>query len=205
MDDQAEAHRSFLSPAPATDEAQALYDGDLRDPGFVMNVSRLWAHRPDLQEGIGGLIGRAAEAASLSYRQRGILVTATASAMGDSYCSLAWGRRLAGEAGPDAAAGVVRGDDEALDPAEQTLARWARRVARDPNATTAEDVEALRAAGFSDADVLALTCYIALRMAFSTVNDALGALPDHELEAAVPAPVRDAVTFGRPMAAPPSA
>ena len=40
--------------------------------------------------------------------------------------------------------------------------------------------------------------FVALRLAFSTVNDALGAAPDRELTERAPAPVRAAVTFGRP-------
>jgi hypothetical protein len=36
------------------------------------------------------------------------------------------------------------------------------------------------------------------------VNDSLGAQPDRQLAEAVPAPVRDAVTFGRPASETPS-
>ena len=95
---------------------------------------------------------------------------------------------------------MLRGDDSALDDDERVLARWARQIARDPNSTTAADVEALRAAGFDDAQILAITVYVALRIAFSTVNDALGAQPDQQLGVDAPAVVRDAVTFGRPIA-----
>ena len=42
--------------------------------------------------------------------------------------------------------------------------------------------------------------FAALRIAFSTVNDALGTAPDRQLGVEVPAEVRDAVTFGRPIA-----
>jgi uncharacterized peroxidase-related enzyme len=191
---------SFLAPAPPSAEAQAMYDDDQAGMGFVMNVSRVWAHEPSMNEALGDLIGRAARAGGLTYRQRGILIAALASAMGDSYCSLAWGKRLAGEAGDEVAAGVLRGDDAALDPAERVLARWARQVSRDPNATTAADVEALRGVGFDDAQIFAITCFISLRVAFSTVNDALGARPDHELHESAPAPVRDAIDFGRRVA-----
>jgi alkylhydroperoxidase family enzyme len=85
-----------------------------------------------------------------------------------------------------------------VDPAEQVLAHWARLVTRDPNATTFADVQTLRDAGFDDAQIVAITVFIALRLAFSTVNDALGARPDREVLDAAPTPVRDAVTFGRP-------
>jgi hypothetical protein len=42
-----------------------------------------------------------------------------------------------------------------------------------------------------------MTTFVALRLAFSTVNDALGAAPDAALRRSVPGPVQDAVTFGR--------
>jgi len=86
-----------------------------------------------------------------------------------------------------------------LDPSERALARWARRVTRDPNLTDAADVDALRDAGFDDAQIFAITVFVALRIAFSTVNDALGLRPDRELREAAPAAVRDSVTFGRPV------
>jgi uncharacterized peroxidase-related enzyme len=193
---------SFLDDATATPDAQALYDSDQRDPGFVMNLTRVWAHEPALKQGVVDLLERCVRSSGLTFRQRGILVTAGASTMGDSYCSLAWGGKLAAEAGGDLAAAVLRGDDADLDPAERALARWARQVAGDPNATTAGDVDALRQAGFDDAQIFAITTFVALRLAFSTVNDALGVLPDHELLGRAPTAVSEAVTFGRPVGPP---
>ena len=198
----AQAENGFLGTAAPSPEVQRMYDADVEGYGYVMNLSRVWAHLPGAQDGLSDLMAQAAGAASLSFRQRAILVTACASALGDSYCSLAWGKRLAVDAGAGAevAARVLRGDDRGLDPAEAALARWARQVARDPNATTAADVQALRDEGFDDARIFAVTTFVALRIAFSTVNDALGAGPDRELGEAVPAAVLDAVTFGRPVA-----
>jgi hypothetical protein len=60
-------------------------------------------------------------------------------------------------------------------------------------------VQALRDAGFDDAQIFAITTFVALRLAFSTINDTLGARPDRQLRSATPEPVRSAVTFGRPM------
>jgi alkylhydroperoxidase family enzyme len=72
-------------------------------------------------------------------------------------------------------------------------------VTGNPNETTAEDIEPLRAAGFSDAQILAITGFVAMRLAFSIVNDALGSRPDRELVESVPPQVKDAVTWGRPV------
>ena len=128
---------SFLAVPEPSAEAQRLYDDDIEEVGYVMNVSKLWAHQPTAQDGLFDLLGQAARGAALTVRQRGILVAACASTLGDSYCSLAWGKKLADEAGAEVAAGVLRGDDVRLDPSEQALARWARRITRDPNGTEA--------------------------------------------------------------------
>ncbi len=77
---------------------------------------------------------------------------------------------------------------------------WARKVTADPNATGAADVQDLRDAGYDDTRILAITVFVALRIAFSTVNDAFGARPDEQMRASTPAAVLDAVTFGRPIA-----
>jgi alkylhydroperoxidase family enzyme len=71
-----------------------------------------------------------------------------------------------------------------------------RAVLADPNATTVTDVQALRVAGFSDREVFEATALIGVRIAFSTINDALRLAPDHQLVEQAPAAVRDAVTYG---------
>lgn len=188
----------FLGVVETTPAVQRLYDEDIEESGYVMNVSRLWARQPDTVDALFELMGQAVRPASLSFRQRGILVTACASTLGDSYCSLAWGKKLATDAGPEATAGVLRGTDDDLDPSERALARWTRQVTREPNAPGPADVQALRDVGFDDDQIFAITVFVALRIAFSTVNDALGARPDRELVEAVPTRVLEAVTFGRP-------
>jgi len=187
----------FLIAAPATPDAQRLFDDDLEGLGYVSNVSRLWAHLPAALEALSDLMGVTTRAASLTYEQRSVLVTAAASALGDSYCSMAWGKKLAAAASPEVAAAVIRGRVEGLGRAEQALVRWARRVARGPNTTNADDVQAMREAGFEDPQIFAITVFVALRLAFSIVNDALGAVPDRELAISAPEPVRSAVVFGR--------
>lgn len=188
----------FLTAPGHTADVRRLYDEDAEGLGYVMNASRLWGHLPSEHEALFELIGAATQVAHLSVRDRGILVTAMASTLGDSYCALAWGGKLAGAADAGIAVGVLAGTDEGLSPTEVALARWARRVTADPNATVPEDVDELRQAGYDDAQILAITFYIGLRIAFSTVNDALGASPDRELRARLPRVVRDAVTWGRP-------
>ena len=188
----------YLSEPPSSPAAEAMYAADRAAMGYVMTGSRMWAHAPELHDDLFALLARAAERAGLGVRERGILITACASTLGDSYCSMAWGYKLASVAGAGLAADVLRGVDDGLTDRERALARWARRLADDANGTAASDVEELRSAGYDDAQVVAITAYVALRIAFSTVNDALGVQPEPELADLAPEAVRAAVTYGRP-------
>ncbi len=187
----------FLSAPPHTPEAKRLFEDDLKGVGYTTNVSRLWAHLPAALNHLSDLMGEATRAGSLSFAQRAVLVTSAASTLGDSYCSMAWGKKLAEATSPDVAAAVIRGGAEGLDDTEQALAHWARLMTREPNEISGDDVQALRDVGFDDSQIFAITVFVALRLAFSIVNDALGAVPDAELGASAPEPVRSAVAFGR--------
>ena len=85
---------SFLHEPPVSPRVQALYDDDLAGDGYIWSLSRLWAHQPETLKRLFELMSQAFTPSGLTFRQRGILVTAAASALGDSYCSLAWGGKL---------------------------------------------------------------------------------------------------------------
>jgi uncharacterized peroxidase-related enzyme len=191
---------SFLQEPPMSPQVRALYDEDVAEDGYVSNVSRLWAHQPDALRGLFKLMSQAFTPSGLTFRQRGILVAAAASTLGDSYCSLAWGGKLSEVSDATVAAGVLTGSDAGLTDQEKAMAAWARKVARDPNGTTPADIDALRASGLDEAQIFAITAFVALRLAFATVNDSLGAQPDAELAQSLPSEVREAVAYGRPVA-----
>lgn len=195
----------FLDEPPASAQADAVRDSAREDDGYVANFVRLWCWRPDLFKSFVDLRLALMGSTTLSDREQAIVVAATVSAFGDSYCSLAWGSKLAKLAGDETAAGVIAGgrpDD--LSAREAALTEWCRAVVRDPMTTTPEQVDALRAAGFDEREIFEATLLLGFRLAFSTVNDSLGALPDRQLADGAPIPVRDAVTFGRPTADQPS-
>ena len=189
----------FLGVPETSTEAQEMFDEDMAELGYVMNTSRLWAYQPTTAAGLFRLLQQANSVARLSLRQRSILVTACASAFGDSYCSLAWGSKLAKASDARIAGRVLTGADDGLSASERAMAGWARKIARDPNATRASDVQRMRDCGFSDSEIFTITVFVSLRLAFATVNDALGLRPDAALRTTAPASVREAVTFGRPI------
>ena len=188
----------FISPPPRSDATDRLYQESEKSEGFVMNLARAWAWRPDVFQGFAQLRSQLMQQTALSPRELALLVCATASQLGDSYCCLAWGRKLAQEAGAAAAAAVIDGADApSLTPRDRALAQWARQVVRDPNGTRAADLQPLRAAGLGDQEIFDATVFVAFRLAFSAVNDALGVAPDGELARQVAPEVRQAIAFGR--------
>lgn len=188
----------FLAEPPITEQVQAIYDDDLSESGYVWNVSRLWAYQPETLMRMFDLMSQAFQPSGLGFRQRGILVSAAASTLGDSYCSLAWGGKLSTASDATLAAGVINGTDTGLTDQEKAMAAWARQVVRDPNRTTPADVQELRDSGLTDEQIFSVTAFIALRVAFSSINDALGACPDAQLVDSLPPAVTDSVNYGRP-------
>lgn len=188
----------FLDHPPTSEPVDVLFANDLQSEGYVMNLTRLWSWRPDVADAFGDARATLLGDCELTDADVALLVAATAAARSDSYCSLAWGRRLAKHVGPDAAASVVAGGLEGLNERARALTVWARQVVVDPNATSPGDVQSLRDVGLSDRAIFEATAHIAFRLAFSTVNDALAAAPDAQVAEAAPEAVRQAVTFGRP-------
>ena len=70
-----------------------------------------------------------------------------------------------------------------------------------PGETTDADVANLRHLGVDDQTIFEATAFIALRLAYSTINGALGAAPDRQLAEAAPPLIRAAVSYGRPPSA----
>jgi len=174
-----------------------VYEESLASDGYVANYVRLWCWRPEILQAFAKLRTDLLAHSTLSAREVAVMVASTASALGDSYCSLAWGEKLAEMSDGQTAANVIHGVDAGLSEREAALAAWSRAVVDDPNATTGGGVERLRDAGLSECEIFEATAWIGFRLGFSTINDALGAKPDKQLVERVPAPVREAVSFGR--------
>jgi uncharacterized peroxidase-related enzyme len=189
----------FLGEPPASETTDAAYAADREADGYVSNLTRLWCWRPDLEASFTALRASLRESSSLTDREWAVLVSAAVAEFNDSYCSLGWGPRLAKLTDDETAAQVIVGmPAPALSDREAALAAWARQVVQDPNATTSDHVARLREVGFGDREIFEATALVAFRLAFSTINDALGAAPDKQLADSAPHPIRAAVTYGRP-------
>jgi len=188
----------FLADPPADHAVKALLEEANSEDGYIPNFVRLWAWRPDVHIAFTHVRKLLASTSLLSEREIAVLNSTTASRRGDAYCAIAWGTRLAGAVDDTTAAALLRGDDTpSLSRRELALVAWAGAVVKDPNGIAREDVDGLRAAGFSDAEIFEATLFVVFRLAFSTFNDALGARLDPQLAKAAPPAVLSSVTYGR--------
>ena len=128
-----------LPRRPRVDEhVERMYDGDLSGQGYVAHLTRVWANSPEALGALSYVLKQASITAGLDH--------AHARAAGDRVCRddrrllLLAGLRLpAGPRGRRRRRGRRRSwtRTSALSPEERALVRWARRVSRDPSATTA--------------------------------------------------------------------
>jgi uncharacterized peroxidase-related enzyme len=136
----------------------------------------------------------------MDTRTYSLVTLAAALAIRSSYCALAHGRKLLGRYFTEAElAAIIRDEDAApLSAAERAMMRFARKVALDSSSVMATDIDALRVAGFSDAQVFDIAAAAAGRCFFAKVPDALGARPDAAL-GDLPQALRELLETGRPV------
>src|SRR5690348_9797572 len=67
----------FLKTPPEDKATAALYKEDLESDGYVMNLTRLWAWRPDVAKAFIELRKMLMSGSALSPRERAVIVCAT--------------------------------------------------------------------------------------------------------------------------------
>jgi hypothetical protein len=83
--------RTILLADPASPEALAYLERGRRPSGYIANLERAWAWRPDVADAFGTLRSQLIDQSNLAPPDVAFMECATASALGDSHCSLAWG------------------------------------------------------------------------------------------------------------------
>ena len=161
--------------------------------GDAPNLERAFHLRPDVLLAWQQLNG--AIKASADLRRYELATLAAARRLRSSYCALAHGTVLA-EQFYDFE--TVPQLPEGLDEADRAIMAFAEKVVADATSITQADVDALRALGLSDEDVVDAVLAAAARCFFSKTLDALGVQPDASYAELDPA-FRDALVVGRPI------
>ena len=181
-----------------TPAESALYDADLEQQGYVANMTRVFAHRPELWAAWRGLVG--ALRGSMDWRRYELVTVAAARELRSSYCMLAHGKVLVEEFyDADQVRAIVEGHGP-LDEVDRAVMQLGAKVARDAAAVTVDDIARLRALGLSDGEILDVVATAGARCFFSKTLDALGAEPDAAYRELDPA-MRAELVVGRPIEA----
>lgn len=193
---------SFVSPASAGESdpaVAALYADERALWGYLPNYAELFSHEPAVMTAWRALAGSIR--GNLDRRRFELVTMAAAQARQSSYCSLAHGKFLADLFHTPDEVAALAGDGQAgpVDELDRALVEFARLVATSPSQVAQQDVDRLRALGLEDREVFLVVAAVAARCFFATVLDGLGAQPDSQL-GVLPAPMREALTVGRPIA-----
>lgn len=162
-------------PTPATIAAapapsRPLLEAVEKQLGVVPNVFRLVATSPAALEGYVGMLGALGKGA-LPAPTRERIALAVAEINGCSYCLSAHtylGRNLAHL--DDAEMTANRGGTSD-DPKADAAVRFAAKVARERGHVSEDDVRAVKAAGYNDAQVIEIVQHVALNTWTNYVNE----------------------------------
>jgi alkylhydroperoxidase family enzyme len=169
--------------------------------GYVPNYAKVFSHRPEVMARWGQLLAEIKR--PMDVRRFELVTFAVACELRNTACSLAHGHKLREFFNEDEIIEIASaGTTGRLAAAENTMVRFARRVARDASSITQDDVDELRNAGLIDAEVFDVVATAAGRTFFTKVLDALGVQADAALAESA-ATMRDALTVGRPTASGP--
>lgn len=162
-------------PTPATIEAapvnaQPLLEAVKKQLGVVPNLFRLVANSPAALEGYLGLNGALGKG-TLDARTRERIALAVAEINGCSYCLSAHsylGKNLAKLDDAELAANR-RGTSN--DPHADAAVRFAVKVVNNRGHVSDTDLTAVRAAGYSDAQIIEIVLHVALNTLTNYVNE----------------------------------
>jgi uncharacterized peroxidase-related enzyme len=192
---------AFIDTVPAAEAKGELLEFYRRQQGrlgYLPNYAKLYCHRPAVMDAWAVLQKELRR--HLDDRSYSLITVAAARALGNSYCSLAHGRKLMkhGLAQEDLV-NVLRGEDvESVTEAEEVMMRLAAKVARNAASVSEHDIEELKEHGFTDARVFDVVAAAAARCFFSRIPDALGARPDASLGEMDPE-LLELLCVGRPL------
>ena len=186
------------TPAHAADgDVRAMYERQQASFGYVPNYAKVFCHRPEVMTHWANLLSGIRR--NLDKRRFELVTFSAAHALRNSSCSLAHGRALTEFYSADEVLEIASQHTPGpLSAAETAMVAFARKVASDASAVTADDVAALTAYGFADHEIFDIAATTAARAFFTKVLDALGVEPDAPF-LAIDGALRRALTVGRPI------
>lgn len=156
------------APAPA----RGILDGLQKTLGFVPNLHRLMSLSPHVLTGWFGLMSNLGK--TLDVKTRDSIALATAEANGCDYCLAAHTHVARTFAGMSAAEIALNRAGRSENPKRAAAAAFARRVIETRGRVRDEDIAAVRAAGYSDANVVEIVALTSQFLMTNFLNNVAG-------------------------------
>jgi uncharacterized peroxidase-related enzyme len=195
----------FITPQGSVeDEVRDWYDEQTARWGYLPNYAAAFASRPEVARAWTAL--NLAVRDGMDRRRFELATIAAARALRSTYCTTAHSTFLRDVCNDEPTMLSIAADPDgtSLDATDRAVIAFARKVALDAAAVSQADVDALRAVGLSDNDVVDIVFAAAARSFFAKVLDGVGVNADHQLGAAFDPEIAELLTVGRPIAAPPA-
>jgi uncharacterized peroxidase-related enzyme len=162
----------------AEGKLREIFEGDRKALGYVPNHARVFSLRPEVLEAWRAFQGSIRK--NLGLRRYELVTLAAAKALNCRYCLLAHGAILNknGVTVDQLRAILTNFHDAGLERGEVAMMEFARKIARSANEMTQADVDALRAQGLEDVEILDITLTATMRSFASKTFNALGAGSD---------------------------
>jgi uncharacterized peroxidase-related enzyme len=157
-----------IESSPAA--AQPLLEAVKKQLGTVPNLFRMVANSPAALEGYLGLNGALAKG-SLDARTRERIALTVAELNGCEYCLAAHSYLGKNVAKLDDAELAANRSAQSADPKAAAALRFAAQVVRERGHVSDEDVTAVKAAGYSDGQVIEIVLHVALNTLTNYVNE----------------------------------
>jgi uncharacterized peroxidase-related enzyme len=177
-------HVHPVPPEQAEGIVRAIYGEDLRDDGYVSNMTLLFSLNPAAYQAWAALIGTIR--GQMDLRRYELVTMAAATALRCRYCVSAHGNRiLESEIFDREQLEAITRDfrSAGLPEMEVAVMELAEKVALHAYKVTPEDIDRLRGFGLTDAEIFNVVLAAAARCFFSKSLDAMGAEPDAALSA----------------------
>ena len=160
-----------LSRDDAPEAARPVLDKVQKMLGFVPNLQRLMSISPPVRNGWAGLMGQLAT--TLDVKTRDGIALAVSEADGCNYCLAAHSHIASNLAKIDADEIARNREGKSADPKREAAITFAKRLIETAGKVSDNEFEAVRKAGWSDANIVEMIALTAQFLLTNFVNNAV--------------------------------
>ena len=174
---------TYISKGPVDEDRWEPFEQIRSTFGFLPNFFKAQTLRPDLIEAQLALIGGTmVKEGALARRQKEYVFLVCSAANLSTYCVTAHCEivRMLGIHGPEPERVALDHNRTNLHPEDKALLNFALKLNKNARQVDADDVDALRTYGYSDAQILETILMVGIAQFANTVSFGLGTVPDFE-------------------------